>query len=316
MKKAFLKIGGAVLCIALALDLTGGTLAQPERVAAQEDRFVGFHMVYEQRLGDGTGRSGDESAWTEYGSESFRVEGLGSLDFPRMILIGQFNEETWEYDFPGLEGFNCFLAVRELEGGGQGYTGYQGLAGADIKVGDEEDSLSGTVYFGPPLDDSKWNTNDFDYVWTAYRVFQMADGAVYLDGSGNSYGGVGGFTTTTREEYTSTMDGKTETRGMEVTVKMEAVERLEGVRVNWFDGDSVLLSGQTLTVEELAQDPALAPPEGAAWVTVEELEHTGAVTRTAYTLGGEQGISHPLVLLDDRGLGRVSGLTLEEAPRF
>lgn len=49
---------------------------------------------------------------------------------------------------------------------------------------------------------------EFDYCWTAYQVYQMEDGTVYLDGSGNSYGGMGGFTTKVTDTQTKTAMGR------------------------------------------------------------------------------------------------------------
>lgn len=308
MKKRILKIGAALACLALLLGAAGGKLARPERETREEDRFVGFQMVFERLPGEGERVPVDETGWVEYGSDPVRVAGMGTLDLPRRILIGRYSEETGEYSFPGREGRNCFLAVRELEEGGTHYTGHQGLAGSHISIRDDGESLSGTLYFGPPLDDSAWGTNDYEYGWTAYRVYQMEDGTVYLDGSGNSYGGVGGFTTTTREERTQTINGESVTQSFEVSVAMEAVERLTAVQVKWYGGDGALLAGQAVEPEG---ELSLTPVPGAAWALVEETDRLGAVTRTAYTLGGEQGASHRLVLLDERGMGRVETLILE-----
>lgn len=128
------------------------------------------------------------------------------------------------------------MAEEELEEGGTQYAGTSGLAGAHIKVGDEEESISGTVYFGPPLDDRNWNTNEFDYCWTAYQVYQMEDGTVYLDGSGNSYGGMGGFTTKVTDTQTKTADGEEEIFSFTAEVTMESVERVTELEVRWYGG--------------------------------------------------------------------------------
>ena len=46
------------------------------------------------------------------------------------------------------------------------------------------------------------------------------------------------------------------------------------------------------------------------WALVEETDRLGAVKRSAYTLGEEEAY-HRLVQLDERGMGRVTFLTLK-----
>lgn len=187
------------------------------------------------------------------------------------------------------------------------------MADVQIGLGGEEEYIRGTVYFGPPLDDKNWNTEDFDYCWTAYRVYQMADGTVYLDGSGNSFGGVGGFTVSEREERTTTVNGKVETttKTFKAEFTIESVERVTAVTLKWFDGEDRLAATDTLAPEDIGDGLTLKAPESARWALVEETKRTGTVKRSVYTLDGEEGAVHQLVLLDDSGLGRVVFLTLE-----
>lgn len=296
--------------LALAVDATGGTLAQPEKRAVEEDKFIGYQLVFERLPGDWEEITRDYSNWVEYGTEDMKIDGLGTVAFTRKILIGEYDEEKSRYIFPGLEGLNCFCAIREVEGE-KHYTGYRDMADTKITVGDNETSISGTAYFGPPVDDKNWNTENYDYGWKAYRVYQMEDGTVYLDDSGNSYGGMGGFTISTKESYTETVNGEEQTTSFEVSFTMESVERVQELSVSWFDGENRPVADQTIRMEELGEDGlTLERPQGAAWALVEETDRLGAVKRSAYTLGEEEAY-HRLVQLDERGMGRVTFLTLK-----
>ena len=296
--------------LALAVDATGGTLAQPEKRAVEEDKFIGYQLVFERLPGDWEEITRDYSNWVEYGTEDMKIDGLGTVAFTRKILIGEYDEEKSRYIFPGREGLNCFCAIREVEGE-KHYTGYRDMADTKITVGDNETSISGTAYFGPPVDDKNWNTENYDYGWKAYRVYQMEDGTVYLDDSGNSYGGMGGFTISTKESYTETVNGEEQTTSFEVSFTLESVKRVRELSVSWFDGENRPVAEQTILMEELGEDGlTLERPQGAAWALVEETDRLGAVERSAYTLGEEEAY-HRLVQLDERGMGRVTFLTLK-----
>ena len=310
-KKRARVLAVVLACGVLALALgAGGKLAQPEREGVEEDKFVGFQLVFERIPGEWEEITRDYSGWVEYGTENVELGGLGTVAFARKILIGEYDEAKSRYVFPGREGFNCFCAVRDLEGG-KHYTGYTDMADVHTKVGDTETSISGTVYFGPPLDATNWNTDNYDYGWTAYPVYQMKDGTVYLGDGGNSYGGMGGFTISTKTAYTETVDGEEQTTSFEVSVTMEAVERVQELAVAWFDETDLPLENRALPMEEIGVDGlTLERPQGAVWALVEETDRLGAVKRSAYTLG-EDGVDHRLVRLDERGMGRVTFLTLE-----
>lgn len=295
--------GGLVLLLGAA-----GKLAQPERKAVEEDKFIGFHLVYEAIM-ERTTSDEEDSYWVEYGEETLDAGSFGSISIPRKILIGQYNEETGQYVFPGKEGTNCFLTTRIGENGEQTYTGYANLVDAHIKVGDGEESLSGTVYMGDMAQDHE--CPEYGYSMTAYRVYQMKDGTVYLDGSGNGYAGEGDFTSTAKESYTETVDGEEQTTSLEVSFTVEWVERVEEVSVAWFDGANKLLEERLISLEELKQENlTLERPQGAAWALVAETGEAGEVGRSVYTLG-EEGAAHRIVLLDERGMGTVTYLTLE-----
>jgi len=360
MKNLIFKLTAAAVCVLLVLDLTGGTLAQPERTD-RRDRWIGFQLVYEKipravnmsdpdwethldeyEPEDHTGWVEDRNGWEEYGSEQLTLDGFGTVNVSREVLFGRYDQENARYVFPGKEGFNCFLAAvpeEEWPYGeppslflGQVVTGYrdmreltltfsteEGTVKAGFDNGDsapdpDEDAgefyyLHGKVYLGPPLDDTNWNTENHDYIYTAYRVYQTPDGRVYLDGHGNSYGGVGGIGSTSTETYTVTSNGKPSSRTIKVGFTIEGVERLTQVSVTWFGGDNAPLSVRALTPEELGEGLELPRPAGAVWALVEEKRADGTASRAIYTLE-EEPATHDLILLDDRGLGYAASLTL------
>lgn len=319
-------LGLAALCclLLLAAAATGGQLAQPERRETEEDKWVGFHVVYEPMLPSIEEVEADPEAyppedrshWVEYGSQTLETEGLGSLSIPREILIGEYQEETGQYSFPGLEGYNAFLVARTQEDGSQVWGGSYDLAYANVKIGGTEQSLSGTIYSGPPAGAGKdWTEGEPGYAWRAYNVFQMADGTVYLDGSGNSYGASsGGMGFSSSRTDTKTVNGESETTSLTVEVKVESAERLTRVAVKLF-GEGDQLVGEREFAPEEAEDTCVTVPEACAWVLVEERYEDGSAKRTAYSPGDweyQEKLGHCLVLLDQRGMGRVVYLYLEK----
>ena len=307
-KKRYRVLAVVLACGVLTLTLgAGGKLAQPEREGAEEDRFIGFQLVFEAIM-DRNLSDEEREYWVEYGEETLDAGSFGSFSIPREILIGQYDQQSGQYIFPGKEGINCFLTTRTGEDGEQSYTGYSGLADAHIKVGDRENSLSGTVYMGDMAPGHE--SPEYGYSMTAYRVYEMADGTVYLDGSGNGYAGEGDMTASTEESWTETVNGEEKTTSLEVSFTVEWVERLHEVSVTWFDGEDRPLEGRKLTMEEVGEGLALERPQGAQWAVVEENYEAGSVRRTSYTLGEEE-TCHRLVRLDERGMGSVVYLTLE-----
>ena len=325
-RKKRIWILGAVLFLAaalLVLDFTGGRLAQPEKQKQEEDRWVGFHVVYEStppfldevEANPESYPAEDRSQWVEYGSQDLDVDGFGTMAIPREILIGEYQEETGEYLFPGLEGYNAFLVAQTMEDGSQVWGGSYDLANARVKVGGAEQSLSGTIYSGPPVGaEEDWAEREPDYAWRAYNVFQMPDGTVYLDGSGNSYGvspGNMGFSSTRTD--TRTVNGESETTSLTVEVKIEMAGRLEAAAVKFFDGADQRLGQRELAPEE-AEEAHVAVPAACAWVLVEERYEDGTVQRTVYSSHDwayQEEVPHSLVLLDQRGMGRSVTLFLD-----
>ena len=103
----------ALLAAAAAVLAALGTvpLAAPGP-EGQADRFVGFHVAFGARQ-----TPYDDGSWTEYGSQTLDTGRFGALSFPRSVLFGVYDAERGRYDFPGLEGRNCFLyqSVRKTE---------------------------------------------------------------------------------------------------------------------------------------------------------------------------------------------------------
>ena len=306
----------AVLALAVVLDATGGRLAQPERAGAGQDRFVGFHLVYEYMDIGGEGIVVDRTHWTEYGQEELQISGLGSVPIPREILIGQYDEAEHRYVFPGMDGLNCFLAERTEEDGSTYVGGYSDMANTEFVMG-SDNSIRGTAYMGPSTDEEREKDGEDMYIWTAYKVYQMEDGTVYLDGTGDSFGGRGGFTVLENSEYTTTVNGESTAGSMEAEFSLEYVERLSDVTVTWFDEGDRPVGVRKLTPEEIGRELTLPAPEGAAWVMVKEIEEPGTVRRAAYDLtdqregGGYQMVMHELILLEENGRGCVANLILE-----
>lgn len=309
--KKFLKMGAAMLVVGLLFDLTGCQLAQPEQVGPERDEFIGFHIVPE-KLGEMIDENGeifqqigdnDRSHWIKYGEEMVQISGLGEVAFPREILVGIYNEDTRRYDFPGKEGYNCFLAIRTGDDGERYINGYTDMTDTalEMKVTDEgtENILKAALYTGTVKEEE-----DYDYILTAYRVFQMDDGTVYLDGTGNSYGGAG-FTINERTEHTTTVNAESEKRVLDIEFSLKDANRLERVEVTWFgEGDEILLREQ-LPLEELEGEYELTPPKGTAWAMLRETDENRNVKRTAMEPDYQGNAAHKLILLDEAGVGHA-----------
>ncbi|MGI5962529.1 MAG: hypothetical protein ACOX7N_02285 [Lawsonibacter sp.] len=320
-KRWLLALGLGAAVFLIVLDFTAGRLAQPERKSTEEDPWVGFQVVYEpmppsmEELEANPEKypPEDRSFWVEYGEQEMQVEGFGNLALPREILIGEYQEETGIYHFPGKEGYNAFLVKREQEDGSEYWCGSHGLAKSSIQVGGEEQSLSGTIYSGPPEGATAWTEQEPDYVWTAYNVFQMADGTVYLDGSGNSYGASSsGMSFSSSRTETKTENGESQHTAFTVKVEVEVVGRLREVAVKFFDQEDQMLDQLVRSASEL-EESTVTLPASCDWLLVEEQYEEGTVERTVYSRQDwtEQGeVYHSLVLLDAQGMGRITTIQL------
>lgn len=306
------------LASALAvLLLAGCSLAQPEKEAEQEDRWVGVYVVPSQ---DGRDGFYDNPNLEEYGSDTVDTGEFGTLTFAREVLFA-VKDEAGNYTFPGLEkGYSLFV-YREYGAGEPDHTGRDyamgvasnmapGEEGNQISYTDEgvSETASGTIYYGPPIGVTDWDAYENRGVWTAYRVFQTATGRLYLDGSGNSYSG-GGCSFTETRSYAYAENGETlKEDKVTVSVSLQTIPRLEKLVVTQFDENNGILQSDDLNLENDRQEVRCLGE--TAWVLVEE---TGPeeTKRTVYNPPeGEDPVSHEYVLLDEEGLGHMAYLSI------
>lgn len=297
-----------VLPVLLVLLLTGCSLARAEADPESRDRWVGLYVVPAQDYG----RDGfyNNPYLEEYGSDTVKTEGFGTLTFPREVLFA-VKDEAGNYTFPGMEtGFSLFYV--EMVAGHGHYTKMVSNMGphddgAALAYTDEGSSIaiSGTVYRGSPLGVTDWNAYEDGTVWHLFRVYQTEDGRVYINGDGDSIDGLAGCSQT--EKRTDTRDGETvREETFSVTVDIKAVPRLERLVVTQFDESNNLLQSDDLSL--LKDRPEIRCQAETAWVLVEEIGPDGT-ERTVYSVPeGEDPVSHDYVLLDDDGYGYMACL--------
>ena len=300
-----------------ALLLAGCSLARPEKEAEQEDRWVGVYVVPSQ---DGRDGFYDNPNLEEYGSSQVETDQFGTLTFPQEVLFA-VEDEAGNYTFPGLEkGYSLFI-YRKYGNEDPDHKGLDYAIGiaSDMAPGEENpqisytdegvsETASGTIYYGPPPGVTDWDAYENRGVWTAYRVFQTADGRLYLDGSGNSYSGGGGSFTETRT-YTYAENGETVKEDtVTVSVSLQTVSRLEKLIVTQFDENNAILQSDDLNLKNSRPELHCLPE--TAWVLVEEVNSEGT-ERTVYDPPeGEDPVAHEYVLLDDEGLGYMAYLNI------
>ena len=309
-----------LLCLLLAAALTaltaGCSLAQPEQETAPEERWAGFYVVY-----DPPGAYTDFHSnpnLTELGTESLDAGKYGSLTIPREVLLGEEDPDTGDIVFPGLAGYSLFIRHKQED------SGYVTAIQSDMSPGEGQtvhssdegtaESASGVIWWGPPLDAAAdFDPNEDGYgIWHAYRVFETADGQVYLDGSGNSYSGGGsGMGFSSDAAYTYTENGESRTDSISVSVSVKYTPRLTGVRVVEFGGDNSVVNITALPLT--GELPALVPAADAAFLIVEE-ESAEGVKRTLYPAAdwAEGPVYHEVVLLDEAGRGHGAYLAIGE----
>lgn len=310
------------LCLLLAAALTaltaGCSLARPEREAAQEDRWIGFYVVYNPPGSYDNSFSSNPNL-VEMGTTSLDTGEYGALAIPREVLPGEEDPDTGDIVFPGLEGYSLFIRHKQED------SGYVTAIQSDMSPGEGQtvhssdegtaESASGVIWWGPPLDAAA----DFDpdasphSIWHGYNVYETSDGQVYLDGTGNSYGGAGsGMGFSSDATYTYTENGETRKDSISVSVSVKYTPRLTALRVVEFDGDSNVVN---ITALPLTGDlPALVPAADTAFLIVEE-ESAEGVKRTLYPAAdwAEGPVYHEVVLLDEAGRGHGVYLTMEIA---
>lgn len=299
----------ALLLAAAFLGLCGCSLAREEAAGPEADRWIGFFVVPESE-GEFISREG----WTEYGGIDAETE-FGTLSIPRDILIAERADlgRGREYAFPGMEGYRLFYLEYTDEYGHVNSVNSDMADGAfhiDEADGAHSVDLSGVIYYGAPLDQPDWDQWEDGPIWTYYRVFQMPDGTIYLDGSGDSSNGAG-ITYHRTEEYTREKtsgyqsDAETETMSIRVEVSVRVVPRLTALIVRQYGADGQLLQSGELPLDgaELVVDWR----QDAAWAVVEEVSAEG-VKRTSYDKpdGDADPVYHQIVLLDDDGLGHTA----------
>lgn len=310
------------LCLLLAAALTaltaGCSLARPEREAAQEDRWIGFYVVYNPP-GSYDNSFNSNPNLVEMGTTSLDTGEYGALAIPREVLLGEEDPDTGDIVFPGLEGYSLFIRHKQED------SGYVTAIQSDMSPGEGQtvhssdegtaESASGVIWWGPPLDAAAdWDPNEDGYgIWHAYRVFETADGQVYLDGTGNSYGAGGsdmGFSSDAA--YTYTENGETRKDSISVSVSVKYTPRLTALRVVEFDGDNSVVKTTALPLTE--ELPLLTLESDTAFLVVEE-ESADGVKRTLYAAGDftDGAQYHEVILLDEAGRGHGVYLTMEIA---
>lgn len=310
------------LCLLLAAALTaltaGCSLARPEREAAQEDRWIGFYVVYNPPGSYDNSFSSNPNL-VEMGTTSLDTGEYGALAIPREVLPGEEDPDTGDIVFPGLEGYSLFIRHKQED------SGYVTAIQSDMSPGEGQtvhssdqgtaETASGVIWWGPPLDAAAdWDPNEDGYgIWHAYRVFETADGQVYLDGSGNSYSGGGsGMGFSSDAAYTYTENGETRKDSISVSVSVKYTPRLTALRVVEFDEDNSVVKTSALPLTE--ELPLLTLESDTAFLVVEE-ESAEGVKRTLYAAGDftDGAQYHEVILLDEEGRGHGVYLTMEIA---
>lgn len=310
-----------LLCLLLAAALTaltaGCSLARPEREAAQEDRWIGFYVVYNPPGSYDNSFSSNPNL-VEMGTTSLDTGEYGALAIPREVLPGEEDPDTGNITFPDLTGYSLFIRHRQEDYGpvtqvvSNMSPGEEGTAINSSDQGTAE-TASGVIWWGPPLDAAAdWDALEDAGIWHAYNVYETSDGQVYLDGSGNSYSGGGsGMGFSSDATYTYTENGESRTDSVSVSVSVKYTPRLTGVRVVEFGGDNSVVNITALPLT--GELPALVPAADAAFLIVEE-ESAEGVKRTLYAAAdwAEGPVYHEVVLLDEAGRGHGAYLAIGE----
>lgn len=170
-------------------------------------------------------------------------------------------------------------------------------------------SVSGTVWWGPPLDaPADWDKQEDGGGWLPCLVYRTPAGGFYLDADTPSYSFTSGGSVFHQSDYTyRDDDGTLRTDTLSMTVAMEYTPRLTALRVVEFDGDNRPLRTTDLPLSEKL--PAVTVGPDTAWVAVEE-ESAEGVQRTSYSLAEEEPVVHQVILLDEDGRGWGVDLTI------
>ena len=302
-----------LLC-ALVVLLAGCSLAQPEEKKPDGDRFAGFYVVYTPN--GSSDKFYNNSYLEEYSAVPIETDQFGTLSFLQEVLFA-VEDETGNYVFPGMADGYSLLLVEKNEEYGPVSDMFSNMApgeeGYAIRVTDSgtSNTISGTIYCGSPLGAENWDKYESRGIWTCYRVYQAADGRVYMDGTGNSMGGGGGFECSEDRTQTFTdWNGKAVTESIDVHVQVEVVERMERLVVTQFDENNAIVRSDDLALRENL--PSVKCEAETAWVLVEEISKDSTI-RTAYSAPeeGADPVQHMVILLDDEGLGKNDYLIIQ-----
>lgn len=300
----------ALLLAGLLLGLCGCSLAQPEGEGG--DRWLGYYVALSDAAHPINGV--DQEGWVNYGSQRLETE-YGPLTVFDRVLPAR--EENGRYTFPGLEGFKLFYVETTDENGNHCHTVQSDMSDGQFHVTETGEGtrveLAGTVYYGLPEGETDWEQwYEGKDCWhlSFCEVYQMADGTVYLTGSGHGVGPGGGMTFTEKREYTRTEGDAAVTESLEVAVTFTEVSRLERLTVRQYGADGALIQSDELPVD--GSGLAVKWVSGVAWAAVEETRGS-VVERAVYDRPGpEEGpVDHEVILLDANGLGRAAQIEFE-----
>lgn len=308
--------GGLILTALLLLDLSGGILAQPEQPGAEQDRFVGFHLVYEPAPVPGEERSIEDEHWVEYGTQTLDAGPYGSVSLPQKVLPGE-EQDDGTYRFPGQEGLNFFFPT--LSDGSEKVLLSESqleMTEQAVKADDLGTSYnySGTLCYGPRIGEHEAGE---DFCWTAYEVYQKADGTVYLNGHGSSYAGGGDFGfSQTRSETERVNGAATQQSTLSLSVDVQMIPRPDAVSVQQYSQDQRLLREDTLTAGEAVDlDGTWTLPwmEETAYTLAVKHNSDGTRTFELFPEPYQENYAAPLTVwfLDARGMGVPVTVELE-----
>ncbi len=288
-----------VFLLACSMLLSSGcSLAKEEKAQKHNDRMVGIFLTP-----DTVDIYNDTENWIEYGSFEANTE-FGKFQFPESILPAEFDEETGEFYFPGLEGYALFEAT--VKDGDESYhTVCSDMAQNKFGVkstdfGDSYD-LKGTLYVSEKMENTAWSAN---------QVYQTEDGMVYLNGHGNIYSG-GIFSGAVEETIKVTENGKEGSVSTRAEFSIETIKEIEKLLVRQYNENGELIDTQELSTA--GEDKNISWAEDAVWAVVEEY-HADDVVRTAYDRPEKtaEEVTHTLVILNSDGIGQEYILRFSE----
>lgn len=258
-KKRIRKAVTGIFISAMAVTLSGCSLAKENAGEEKQDRFIGVFIT------------------NEY------------LDIPDRIYAavdkgGSDSPIDWKITFPGAEGL-CFFSTQFSESGEVFHTILDnGICDTTnhYSVTDTGDviHLEGTVYALPQMGTVAWYSNP---------VYQTKSGDIYLiAGTGVSNSSVGAVTTQTLEnEWTVTENGLTKTDKISVKMNFIVSPPPTSIQVHQMDDDNRLVKTEEYAPGSLPE--RLKAEREASYILVEtqwaDSENPGACTRELYEQG-------------------------------